>query len=182
MTHSSQNSKASSLDRKMLTRELNIKEIKEADVEHTEKEDSEHNYKITGEERQTSYYIGDGKNQNVLDYEPNEYEDEYGLDEKLENTFEPTFKSPNSFTKTLDDERQHRFAYSNELVVKKSRRHIFDERSHDAQSRVDTKRNFHSPEKLEGTSDFVKRGELSKELFKGKYLPYHFYNVNKFSE
>lgn len=56
---SSQNSKSSSLERKF-TREVNIREIKEADVENTDREsDSDRRKEST---RNIEYFIGDGKN------------------------------------------------------------------------------------------------------------------------
>jgi hypothetical protein len=63
MTHSSQHSKSSSLDRK-LTREINIKEIKEDEFEQTDRDDSEHEINLQSE-RQPAYYIDDGRNQSV---------------------------------------------------------------------------------------------------------------------
>ena len=65
MTHSSHNSKTSSIERK-INKEFCIDEIKEVDVEHTEKEDSEHDEKII-KVIDNPHFIGDGTNDNSID-------------------------------------------------------------------------------------------------------------------
>lgn len=69
MTHSSHNSKTSSVERK-INKEFNIDEIKEAEIENTEKEDSEHEEKII-KIIESPHYIGDGEDNSQVDEEYN---------------------------------------------------------------------------------------------------------------
>ena len=75
MTHSSHNSKTSSVERK-INKEFNIDEIKEAEIENTEKDDSEHEEKII-KIVDSPHYIGDGDAKSQAD--------EYNLDQFLVN-------------------------------------------------------------------------------------------------
>lgn len=151
----------------MYTREINFKEIKEAESEHTEKDDSEQEWITIAAEKHTEYFIGDGRNK-----QNNDTFDEENSEEQMDFRFEPTFKSPNSHIKTLYNDNQE-----SSNISRKSRKYIFEQRMQDIKERLSGSRNFDSSEKLpikvnlEGTSEFTRSNELSKDLFNSKDLP-----------
>ena len=167
MTHSSNNS---SLDRKINLREINIKEIKEIEAEEADLNDSENAYVSIAAEKGIDHYIGDGYKQDKQNFSNSNIQDD---EDEFDKRFEPTFKSPNGFTKTLFDDSQqnHYTLLSNDDVKRKSRRYVFEQRMKDLQEELKTDKSKTSPDRLQGTSDFMKSDELSKDLFNSRDLP-----------